>query len=305
MSAAPQFRLKKPTGWFAAGHEVDDALSLLSDGAFRLFMWLCLHADRSRGSIRAGTSGLVRTTGRSQEQIVSALGELVRKRICILYIDDVIEIADRFWPYRRAAIAALVAGRASHVGRVRRIFMERRCVQSTFTHADEQFAAELNEMGVPVYARAGNNGWRRATAQRRAPPERLRPTALWRSAAIAGTDRTVGRRCRHTHLSECGSECCFWPLDDLGNGCPKVAHRRNAPGVHRLQISVGAWRALQPHRPQSVAAIGIFSGTRLAWWGCQRFLCRMIRIALLIHPLCGDGFELWIPRGRRFRSCAA
>ena len=150
MSAAPPFRLKRPTGWFAAGDEVGDALSLLSDGAFRLYMWLCLHADRSRGSVLAGTSGLVRTMGRSQEQIASALDELVRKRICILYIDDVIEITDRFWPYRRAAVAAPVTGRASYVGSVRRIFLERRCVQSTFTHADEQFAAELHQMGVPV-----------------------------------------------------------------------------------------------------------------------------------------------------------
>jgi hypothetical protein len=150
MSATSQFRLRKPTGWFAAGDEVDDALSLLSDGAFRLFMWLCLHADRSRGSIRANASGLVRTTQRSQEQIVSALDELVRKRVCILYIDEVIEIADRFWPYRRAAVGAKVTGRASYVGRVRRIFLARRCVRSTFTHADEQFAAELHQMGVPV-----------------------------------------------------------------------------------------------------------------------------------------------------------
>ena len=150
MSAAPQIRLKKPTGWFAAGYEVDDALSLLSDGAFRLFMWLCLHADRSRGSVHANASGLVRTTGRSQEQIVSALDELVRKRICILYIDEVIEIADRFWPYHRAAVGAPVKSRAGYIGRIRRIFLERRCVQSTFTHADEQFAAELHQMGVPV-----------------------------------------------------------------------------------------------------------------------------------------------------------
>jgi hypothetical protein len=150
MSAALQFRLKRPTGWFAAGDEVGDALSLLSDGAFRLYMWICLHADRSRGSIRTGTSGLMRTMGRSQEQIISALDELVRKRICILYIDDVIEIADRFWPYCRIAVATKVTGRTSYVGRVRRIFLERRCVQSTFTHADEQFAAELHQMGVPV-----------------------------------------------------------------------------------------------------------------------------------------------------------
>jgi hypothetical protein len=150
MSAVPQFRLKRPTGWFAAGDEVGDALSLLSDGAFRLYMWICLHADRSRGSIRAGTSELMRTMGRSQEQIVSALDELVRKRICILYIDEVIEIADRFWPYRRAAVATQVTGQTSYVGRVRRIFLERRCVQSTFTYADEQFAAELHQMGVPL-----------------------------------------------------------------------------------------------------------------------------------------------------------
>ncbi|MES1262670.1 MAG: helix-turn-helix domain-containing protein, partial [Acidobacteriota bacterium] len=150
MSAAPQFRLKRPTGWFAAGDEVGDALNLLSDAAFRLYMWLCLHADRSSGSVLAGKSALVRTMGRSQEQIVSALDELVRKRICILYIDEVIEITDRFWPYRRAAVATKVTGRAGYVGRIRRIFLERRCVQSTFTHADEQFAAELHQMAVPV-----------------------------------------------------------------------------------------------------------------------------------------------------------
>ena len=73
MTAAPQFRLKQPTGWFAAGHEIDDALSLLSDGAFRLFMWLCLHADRHRGSIRTSTSELTRTLGRGEKQIATAL----------------------------------------------------------------------------------------------------------------------------------------------------------------------------------------------------------------------------------------
>ena len=107
MSAAPHSRLKQPTGWFAAGHEVDDALRLLSDGAFRLFMWLCLHAGRSSGSVRARTSGITRILGRSEEQIAAALDELVCKRVCILYIDGVIEIADRFWPYRAPAVPRL------------------------------------------------------------------------------------------------------------------------------------------------------------------------------------------------------
>lgn len=150
MSAAPQFRLKQPTGWFAAGHEVDDALSLLSDGAFRLFMWLCLHANRSRGSIRASTLGLMRTLDRREEQIAAALDELVRKRVCILYMDGVIEIADRFWPYQRSCDSVPVTDLAGYIGEVRRLFLERRCVRSTFTAADQQLAAELHRMGIPI-----------------------------------------------------------------------------------------------------------------------------------------------------------
>jgi hypothetical protein len=150
MTAAPQFRLKQPTGWFAAGHEIDDALSLLSDGAFRLFMWLCLHANRSRGSIRASNSGLTRTLGRGEEQIAAALDELVRQRVCILYIDGVIEIADRFWPYQRSCDSVPVTDLAGYLGEVKRLFLERRCVRSIFTAADQQLAAEFHRMGIPI-----------------------------------------------------------------------------------------------------------------------------------------------------------
>ena len=46
MIPASRLRLKKPTGWFAAGHEVATALPLLSDAAFRLYVFLCLNVDR-------------------------------------------------------------------------------------------------------------------------------------------------------------------------------------------------------------------------------------------------------------------
>jgi len=41
---APRLRLKHATGWFAAGREVTEAMTLLSDAAFKVFLWLCLHA---------------------------------------------------------------------------------------------------------------------------------------------------------------------------------------------------------------------------------------------------------------------
>jgi hypothetical protein len=130
MSAAPQFRLKQPTGWFAAGHEVDDALSLLSDSAFRLFMWLCLHTDRRHGSIRTSIPGLTGTLGRDEKQIAAALDELVRKSVCILYIDGVIELADRFWPYQRICDSVPVTDRAGYISEVKRMFLQRRCVRT-------------------------------------------------------------------------------------------------------------------------------------------------------------------------------
>jgi len=43
---APRLRLKRASGWFAAGAEVETALPLLSDAAFKLYMFLCLHVDR-------------------------------------------------------------------------------------------------------------------------------------------------------------------------------------------------------------------------------------------------------------------
>jgi hypothetical protein len=43
--------LRKPKGWFAAGAEIEKALTLLSDGAFKLFVYLRLNARRDTGGL--------------------------------------------------------------------------------------------------------------------------------------------------------------------------------------------------------------------------------------------------------------
>src|SRR5213594_3619230 len=58
MTNPTHFHLKQSTGWFAAGREIEHALILLSDAAFKLFLWLCLHAERSRGSLSASAREL-------------------------------------------------------------------------------------------------------------------------------------------------------------------------------------------------------------------------------------------------------
>ena len=42
--SSPRLQLKCASGWFAAGHEIRLAATLLSDSACKLFVWVCLHA---------------------------------------------------------------------------------------------------------------------------------------------------------------------------------------------------------------------------------------------------------------------
>jgi hypothetical protein len=148
MTSDQRIRLKQHCGWFAAGREVASAATLVSDAAFKLFVWICLHADRSRGSLLAVTSELARMLGRSDAEITQALEELIHKGVCELGPGGTVDITDRFWPYERVRSAGIP--RSAYVEHVKRVFLARHCVRSTFTAADEKLATELHRSGVPV-----------------------------------------------------------------------------------------------------------------------------------------------------------
>src|SRR5882672_7186332 len=69
-------KLKHPTGWFAAGREVISAMALLSDGAFKLYMLLCLRADRSTGRLEVDQASLAKSLAKSRRSIVVYFEEL-------------------------------------------------------------------------------------------------------------------------------------------------------------------------------------------------------------------------------------
>jgi hypothetical protein len=103
-------RLKHPTGWFAAGREVSRALPLLSDGAFRLYIHLCLTADRSSGQVQADHADLAKALGKSRRSVVVYLEERRRQGVCETrparnqHDQGEIEICDAFRPYERAPV---------------------------------------------------------------------------------------------------------------------------------------------------------------------------------------------------------
>lgn len=102
MKPAP-LRLKHASGWFAAGREVAEALTLLSDAAFKLFLWLCLHAERSRGALRLDLKEIAQVLDKTETEVAALQEELFLKGICRATANGWIEITDRFWPYERAA----------------------------------------------------------------------------------------------------------------------------------------------------------------------------------------------------------
>jgi hypothetical protein len=150
MTERSRFHLKQPTGWFAAGREVACALELLSDATFKLFVWLCLHAERRRGVVSATPVELARALGKNETAMETALQELQRQGVCVLQANGDIRISDRFWPYQRGCDSSGNDDSRRYVEAVKGMFLERRCVQSSFTAADEKLALSLYRRHVPL-----------------------------------------------------------------------------------------------------------------------------------------------------------
>lgn len=148
MSAA-RLMLKQPTGWFAAGREVAQALALLSDAAFRLYMHLCLEADRHTGRARIESAALMRILRKDPASIQAGLDELQHQGVCERQADQV-EICDRFWPYQKQVTLGAGPQEVEFLRQARATFLAPACVRSTFTAADEKLARNLARSGVTL-----------------------------------------------------------------------------------------------------------------------------------------------------------
>jgi DNA-binding Lrp family transcriptional regulator len=146
MSMAPRLVLKQATGWFAAGWTFADAMTSLSDAAFKLFAWLCLNADRHTGRIRITAAEIAQSLGKSESEIQTARDELVERGVCRTMGLEM-EIADCYWPYEKQPS---LSGPQEYVAHVRKLLSEPACVRCRFTPADEKMARDLYQRGVTL-----------------------------------------------------------------------------------------------------------------------------------------------------------
>jgi hypothetical protein len=153
--SASRLILKQPTGWFAAGREFAQAIPVLSDGAFKLYVHACLMANRHTGRLSATVDELARAMTRAPTAIAMNLDELEALAVCRVIRNGgsqlVLEIRDRFWPYQKQQTPGCAPEpEAEFVQKVRGLFLAPACVWASFSAADEKLALDMYRRGVSM-----------------------------------------------------------------------------------------------------------------------------------------------------------
>jgi hypothetical protein len=136
-----RLRLKQSAGWFPADDSFVKALTVLSDGAFKFFTFLCLKANRRTGQHQATQRELAVRLGKSRRIIGSYIAELQERGICKVqlarnqYARTIFEICDDYWPYERKASSWPTLSDSS--GPTKPSRQECPSLDSTATHPEE------------------------------------------------------------------------------------------------------------------------------------------------------------------------
>jgi hypothetical protein len=152
-------RLKEPSGWFVAGTSFRQALRILSDGAFKLFTYLCLQANRRTGRFEAGQKELAKAIRKSRRIVGKYIEELECKGVCIVrpgknqYDRTCFEIRDEYWPYQRTTTENADGPMGnSYINAIKSSFVAMHCTSKRFSDRDMQFAEDLQRRGIPLDA---------------------------------------------------------------------------------------------------------------------------------------------------------
>lgn len=152
----PTVVLKNPKGWFAAGTAVQQALSVLSDGAFKLFVYLCLHARRDTGVLEVTQTELARGLHKGAAAIRSYLDEMETAGVCRCQFSRSharrgrVEVTPSWWPYQKPESSPSDEPAEAFLVALKKLLQVRPCVQTGFSTADEILARDWFERGLSL-----------------------------------------------------------------------------------------------------------------------------------------------------------
>jgi hypothetical protein len=149
-------RLKNARNWFAAGMEVQRALETLTDGAFKVFMHVCLNAERSTGILHTTQVELARNLKKSHGTIRKYLVEMEKASISMNSFSNSprtrgsVQISPAYWPYENGTEDKPDDAADQFVSEIRTMLQERACVRSSCSAADEVLARQWFDAAVPL-----------------------------------------------------------------------------------------------------------------------------------------------------------
>ena len=149
-------RIKAPAGWFVAGEGFRRALVELSDGAFRLFAYLSLHADHRTGRFAGTHKELAAALSKSKRIIGTYVAELDAKEVCRIYpgtnqyAATVFEISDYYWPYYRLSSHPATSEDEAYVEKIRECFESLGCTGGKLGPAGIETARQLLRRKIPL-----------------------------------------------------------------------------------------------------------------------------------------------------------
>jgi hypothetical protein len=155
MNSSP-LRLKNARNWFAAGMEVQLAIETLTDGAFKVFMHICLNAERKTGILHTTQVELARNLKKSHGAIRKYLVEMEKAGISRNSFSNSprtrgsVHISPQYWPYESEAEDKTDDGADRFVSEIRTMLKERACVRSSFSTVDEVLARQWFDATVPL-----------------------------------------------------------------------------------------------------------------------------------------------------------
>jgi hypothetical protein len=155
MNASP-LRFKNTRNWFAAGTEVQQALETLTDGAFKIFMHICLNAERETGILHTTQVELARNLRKANGSIRKYLVEMEKAGICRNSFNNSpltrgsVQISPQYWPYQREVAHKQDDEAERYVSEIRTMLQERACVRSSFSAADEVLARQWFNAAIPL-----------------------------------------------------------------------------------------------------------------------------------------------------------
>lgn len=151
-------QLKHSNGWFAAGSEWQQALDRLSDGAFKLFVFVSLQAERNSGRLAFRQGELARALGKSRRSIGTYLEELERSGVCRRssapnqHSDGILEVSEEYWPYQRHSNAPAGENpqQLQYLEAIRTTLLDQPCARCALVTADRRLARQWHQQAIPI-----------------------------------------------------------------------------------------------------------------------------------------------------------